>query len=79
MKGSYEFISADSWIHMQECVDPDCEWCEWLVENGFTTSCEFCGHVGDNESDGWDSIIDENGGVTVLCEWCKEKILSDIP
>lgn len=37
--------------HLTECMDDDCERCEWLID-GFYMACDECGHWGQQDVDG---------------------------
>lgn len=60
----------DSAAHIENCTDPDCERCEYLTE--FYMGCDGCGHVGHQDSDGWE-LIDGR----VYCLECTDKRQSD--
>jgi hypothetical protein len=52
----------------------DCEYQDYLVENGFVMSCDRCGHAGHVDSDGWIGEKDNEGGCSVYCsEICAGK------
>ncbi len=58
-------------VHVHACLDPDCEWCDYLVREGIIISCDHCGHPGHTDALGsWHGVVDKNGGCTVFCLHC---------
>mgnify|MGYP001576969141 FL=1 len=67
-----DYLSEDSLNHdYRTCEIDNCDYCQFLVDEGFICSCDFCGVVGDNHLAWPVWEIREDGMVS--CQQCRQK------
>ena len=65
--------------HASHCTDENCEYCQFLCDDGLVIACDECGNVHHTDWLGWNGKVDAEGKVTVLCPECSRmQLLLDI-
>ena len=57
--------------HAAHCRDKNCEYCQFLCEDGLIISCDRCSNVHHTDWLGWSGKVDSEGRVFVLCPECE--------